>query len=114
MRYYLMPAEYINNVNEMTEQEKNNAISIGVDGMLWQTQEECGELVKAIGKYNRSRGLGQKTETPRQEAFNNLVEEIADVEICIRHIKYLLNIDTDNIQHNKIDKVQKRYKKEHF
>lgn len=93
----------------MTQQEKINANNIGLDGMLWQTQEECGELVKAIGKYNRSRGVGQKTETSRQEAFDNLAEEIADVEICIRHIKYLLNIDTDNIQQEKIGKVYKRY-----
>ena len=51
--------------------------------------EECAELIQAISKYNR------ETTEKRME---NLVEEIADVEMMIDQIKYLLAIE-----HEKLD-----------
>lgn len=95
----------------LSSREKFNAESIGVSGMLWQTQEECGELVKAIGKYNRTRGLGQKTEVSKEDAYYNLIEEITDVEICIDQLKFLLNLDNSVVRDCKVNKVYNRYRK---
>lgn len=60
---------------------------------LFQAQEECAELIQAISKYNRVRGIGQKTEVDLDEAYNNLLKEIADVEICI---EFLTSSDNDD------------------
>lgn len=67
----------------MTEQSKQNARKLGKDALLWQIQEECAELIQAVAKYNRCQGIGQITEVSKQEAEQNLVKELADVEICL-------------------------------
>lgn len=79
----------------MTEQSKRNARKLGKDVLLWQTQEECAELIQAIAKYNRCRGIGQITKVSKQEAEQNLVKELADVEICLEQVKFILNLDKD-------------------
>lgn len=95
----------------MKEISKDNAKILGKDNLLWQTQEECGELIKAIGKYNRARGVGQKTETTLEEALDNLIEEVADVEICIEQLKYIMNIEGEVEERKDVafEKVKKRY-----
>lgn len=49
-------------------------------------QEECSELIKAASKYLRY-GTDEKK--------NHIAEEIADVEIMMEQIKYLLNLYDD-------------------
>ena len=60
-------------------------------------QEECAELISACSKYKRTIGFGFITACPKQKAFDNLVEEIADVENSIIAIKELLHIDQKDI-----------------
>ena len=79
----------------MTEQSKQNARKLGKDVLLWQTQEECAELIQAVAKYNRCRGIGQTTKVSKQKAVQNLIKELADVEICLEQVKFLLNLDKD-------------------
>lgn len=77
------------------------AESNGFDEASRQLFEEVGELIVAVNKAYRL----QKTKVcpffdevamERKNAFNNLVEEIADVTIMLEQIKYLLSIsDTD-------------------
>lgn len=43
-------------------------------------QEECGELIVAISHYQRARGT-----------INDLIEEIADVEIMLGQLKIIFN-----------------------
>lgn len=81
--------------NPMTEQSKQNARKLGKDVLLWQTQEECAELIQAVAKYNRCRGIGQSTKVSKQGAEQNLIKELADVEICLEQVKFLLNFDID-------------------
>lgn len=81
--------------NLMTEQSKQNTRKFGKDILLWQMQEECAELIQAVAKYNRCRGIGQITEVSKQKAEQNLVKELADVEICLEQVKFLLNLDKD-------------------
>lgn len=93
----------------MIEQSKQNAKKLGKDVLLWQIQEECAELIQAVAKYNRCRGIGQITKIPKQEAEQNLVKELADVEICLEQVKYLLNLDKDvkQAKQEALDKVTK-------
>lgn len=90
---------------------KINAGRLGKQTLLFQTMEECGELIKAISKYNRVNGIGQKTEANKREVYLNLVEEIADVEICIEQLKYLMSIEplVEQAKDVAFEKVAKRY-----
>lgn len=46
--------------------------------------EECAELIKAISKYLRTEDI---------DDVENLIEEIADVEIMLEQLKFIHNID---------------------
>lgn len=95
----------------MKEISRKNALKLGLQTMLFQTMEECGELIKAISKYNRYNGIGQKTEAKETEVYCNLLEEIADVEICIEQLKYLMSIESlvEQAKDVAFEKVAKRY-----
>ena len=58
--------------------------------------EECAELIQAISKMKR--GI---------DAKDNLVEEIADVLICIEMLKQIYNISDCSIE-NWIERKQER------
>lgn len=96
----------------MTVQSKKNAEALGKDTNRLQTIEECGELIKALCKYNRTIGIGQKTETSEFEALTNLIEEVADVSICLEQLVYLMGIEEEvkNARKKAFDKVSDRYK----
>ena len=96
----------------MNEISKQNAETLGLDTMTFQTMEECGELIKAISKFNRTRGIGQKTEMAHRDAYLQMIEEMADVEICIEQLKYLLGCESmvDQAKIVAFEKVHNRYK----
>ena len=56
----------------------------GLEHQLGLLQEECGELIQAISKFRR---YGDK---------DPLIEELADVEVVIAQIKYLLGENARN------------------
>lgn len=59
-----------------------------------QCVEEMGELIVAINKYKRK--VLYKEYKGNSEIENNLVEEIADVSICLEQMRYFFkdkNID---------------------
>lgn len=57
---------------------------LGEDEVLTQLAEEAAELGKAALKYRRACGYTNNvTPVTRQEAFKNLIEEIADVKLAI-------------------------------
>lgn len=95
----------------MKEISKSNARKLGKNTLLLQTMEECGELIKAISKYNRSMGIGQKTETPPVVAYADLCVELADVSICLEQLIYLMGLEKeiDRLKDKAFDKVAKRY-----
>ena len=83
----------------------------GVRANIDQLQEECGELIAACNKYKRTLGFGYLTSCSRKKAFENLIEEMADVENCLIAIKDLLEIDQtqiDKIIEAKDDRIEKR------
>ena len=66
----------------------------GEANQLNQLQEELAELIVAINKYRRN-----------ADNITNLVEEIADVEIMLRQIKYLLALNPDYLEGIRINKL---------
>ena len=60
----------------------------GVEGQVGQTVEECAELIVALQKYiNRE---------PSPGAIDDIVDEIADVEMMLAQMRLVLDIgDTE-------------------
>lgn len=57
---------------------------LGQDEVLCQLAEESAELSKAALKYRRALGnTGNVTPVTAEEAYENLIEEIADVNLCL-------------------------------
>ena len=70
----------------------------GEEAQYNQMVEECAELIVAINKYKRFLD-GERKQTEEEVMFN-LLEEIADVKICIQQLEYIIGKD-------KIDEVYK-------
>lgn len=68
------------------------------------TMEELGELSQALSKYIRYMISDDTLRKDRIEIQEMIMEEIADVEICLNKFKKLLCIDEsdlNNIKHYK-------------
>ena len=64
------------------------------NGMRFQNmiaQEECAELIQAISKCLRSKDFPVKYER------ENLIEEMADVMICLEQLQIMYYIDDEEI-----------------
>lgn len=93
----------------VSELNKENAKYYGYEAQSNQLVEECAELIQAVSKYRRAVvGLGQPvTEEKKAVALENYIEEIADVEIMLEQIKYLLQIPEDELEAVKLFKVNR-------
>ncbi len=56
--------------------------------LLCQLAEECAELGKAALKLRRVYSGENPTPVTRAEAFQNVIEEIADVTLCLEVLGY--------------------------
>lgn len=61
----------------------------GLAAQLAQTREECAELIVATSKFDRA-----KTDAERRQARDHVTEEMADVAIMLRQLRYLLDNNT--------------------
>ena len=61
----------------------------GLAAQLAQTREECAELIVATSKLDRA-----KTDAERRRATDHVAEEMADVAIMLRQLRYLLDNNT--------------------
>lgn len=62
--------------------------------------EECGELIQAVCKFRRGYS---------EERYTNLLEEIADVYIMARQMRYLLGYESiDKIIEDKLSRQMRR------
>lgn len=87
------------------------ADTYGYDAQSRQCIEEMAELTQAINKAWKKR---YDDFEERTKAFENIREEICDVEIMLEQIKYLLQIsDTDinEIIEQKLDRQLERIEK---
>lgn len=81
----------------------NSLMQNGVNQQLMVCMEEPAELIQAISKVGR-----YPDEVDRIE---NVVEEIADVSICIEYLKMIYNInqsEVDEMISQKINRIKER------
>ena len=73
----------------------------GLNAQVGQTIEECAELIVALQKHiNR---------TPRPGTIDNILDEIADVEMMLAQMRLALNIDDDTLRErieNKFERLR--------
>ena len=71
--------------------------------------EEMTELIKAVNKYQRGLGNGQKLvrDIPFKDAYMSVVEEVADVEFMLEEIKYLMQISKPELKKIKKEKASR-------
>ena len=86
----------------MSELNKETAKHYGYEAQSNQLVEECAELIQAVSKYRRA-----VTDEEKLIALENFIEEIADVEIMLEQIKYLLQIPEDGLGAVKIFKINR-------
>lgn len=91
-------------------QDQNEIIEYyGKSSQLGIATEECAELIQAISKINRAKNTDQYI-----EAKLHLIEEIADVIVCIDQLKTMFDISDGQISeivnfkiHRQIERMQK-------
>lgn len=89
---------------EQKQIEKEAVETYGIDAQMRMLQEECGELIVAVGHYLRG----------RSGSFANLCEELADVKIMIEQMEIALdNPAVEERYNNKLKRLKKRLA-EHF
>lgn len=82
---------YLNNIRHIAdhfgyEKQKNLLI------------EEMAELIQALNKFDRKKN---------EEAYENIIEEMADVELMIEQTQYLLAADRQAIEKIKEEKIER-------
>ena len=91
---------------DISEELKQIADYYGWDAQSNMLIEECAELIQAVNKYKRANGSGQPmAEYHSSLVFDNLIEEIADVEIMLEQIKHLLKVPEEEIHTTKVFKI---------
>lgn len=93
----------------VSEMNKETAKYYGYEAQSNQLVEECAELIQAVNKYRRAViGVGQPVAKEKQVvALENLIEEIADVELMLEQVKYLLQIPEEELDAVKLYKVNR-------
>ena len=99
---------------DMAKKIKMIADHYGYDAQSRQCMEEMAELTQAINKFWRVCGNGQKTEKSIQDCRDNLVEEMADVQIMLWQMEYLLlsGQEVNQMIEKKLDRQLERIEEE--
>ena len=85
---------------------KKIADTYGYEPQSRQLIEEMAELTTAINKVWRTRNF-PCTQFDAVRAIDNLFEEIADVEIMLEQIKYLMNCHKE-VEEYKTQKIERQ------
>lgn len=80
----------------------------GPDNCVEIMMEECAELIQACSKYLRLQGLGTPPRDTPKDVRAMLVEEIADVKICIEQVIRALSLDQEAISLEMAFKLKRR------
>lgn len=78
------------------------------------TIEELGELTQALSKYVRYINSDETLRNSKYEIEYMIIEEVADVEICLSKLKNIMNIEEKElnyIKHFKEERFEKLYSK---
>lgn len=101
------------------------ADTYGYDAQSRQCIEEMAELTQAINKFWRNQMMcgfvslddikaeeTDKSKLSDEKGYQNLVEEIADVQIMLWQMVYMLNADVTQIIKRKLDRQLERIENE--
>lgn len=97
---YEITEEY--NIVERIDTRKQ-AEQFGIENRLLQCTEECGELIQALSKYQRILQGDKTCQTDMCHAEYMIADEIADVELLLEQIKYLLGNERESEKGNYIN-----------
>lgn len=95
----------------MNEAIRKIADHYGLNAQLNVATEELAELIQAIARFRRVNEIDMLELAGRK---NLVAEEIADVEVMLAQIKYLMKIDerVEAVAKYEIERQLKRMKKE--
>ena len=85
-------------MKDWEKQNIENAEHYGYSEQSNMLVEEMAELTQAISKYRRNNS---------KKNFDNIIEEIADVEVMLHQIKHFLGINPKYVEQIKIKKVNR-------
>lgn len=93
----------------MTEELTKIANYYGYVAQKDMAIEEMAELIKALNKHKRA-----KTDDEKEKAYEHIVEEIADVEIMLEQLKWILScqLAVEDVKKQKIARQLERIEKE--
>lgn len=99
----------------MNKEEKLDYIAAKVSqtSRLMQVAEEAAELIQAAAKLARIKAGDNPAAVSREQAMQNLVEEIADVKIAIDALQLddiLPNRAVEEVEREKLDRWFERVK----
>lgn len=89
---------------------RKQAEQFGIENRLLQCTEECGELIQALSKYQRILQGDKTCQTDMCHAEYMIADEIADVELLLEQIKYLLGNEMEVRERKlyKLDRTEQR------
>lgn len=89
---------------------RKQAEQFGIENRLLQCTEECGELIQALSKYQRILQGDKTCQTDMCHAEYMIADEIADVELLLEQIKYLLGNEREARERKlyKLDRTEQR------
>lgn len=89
---------------------RKQAEQLGIENRLLQCTEECGELIQALSKYQRILQGDKTCQTDMCHAEYMIADEIADVELLLEQIKYLLGNEMEVRERKlyKLDRTEQR------
>ena len=104
---------------EIKQKIQKIAQTYGYDAQSRQCIEEMAELTQAINKFWRKALDCGREKQPSGEnyinmhyTYDDLVEEMADVQIMLWQLEYLLNADTSITIQQKLDRQTERIERE--
>lgn len=98
--------------NQMESDIKSIAEHYGYEPQSRQLIEEMAELIVAINKYYRAdkKDLSVRDSLDLEYKLQNIAEEIADVEIMLEQVKFLIGCSKE-VEQIKIQKVARQIKR---
>lgn len=89
---------------------RKQAEQFGIENRLLQCTEEAGELIQALCKYQRILQGDKTCQTDMCHAEYMITDEIADVELLLEQIKYLLGNEMEVRERKlyKLDRTEQR------
>ena len=88
------------------EEKENIFQSLGCDEILCQLAEECAELTQAALKLRRALTGKNPTPVTNEQAIDGLIEEIADVQLCIEML-FLSHDEEEKVRRTIKQKVKR-------